>query len=55
MQSKTVRFRQDTAYSENKRNYVFAVNTQSETVRFHRKRRVKCCVFGDNAVFAKIL
>jgi hypothetical protein len=37
MRSKTVRFRQYTAYSEKK-----------------RKRGVKRCVFGENAVFVKI-
>ncbi len=53
--SKTVRFRQYTAYSEKKWNCSFLPNMWSETKRFRRKHRVKQCVFGDNAVFAKIL
>ncbi len=54
MRSKTVRFRQYTAYSEKKRNYAFSANTRGETLRFRRQRGVKQCVFGDNAVFTKI-
>jgi hypothetical protein len=41
MRSKTVRFRQYTAYSEKKQNYAFSENTRSETVRFRRKRGIR--------------
>jgi hypothetical protein len=54
MWRKTVRFRQCTAFSEEKQNYIFSETTWSETWRFRRKRRVKRCIFGDNAVFTKI-
>ncbi len=49
-----MRFRQYTVYSEMKRNYAFSADMWGETLRFRRKRGVKRCVFGDNAVFTKI-
>jgi hypothetical protein len=33
---------------------VFSANTRSETKRFHPQGRVKLCIWGENAVFAKI-
>jgi hypothetical protein len=41
MQSKTVRFWQNTAYSEKKQNNAFSANTRSETVRFRQKRGIR--------------
>jgi hypothetical protein len=41
MRSKTVRFRQYTAYSEKKRNYAFLPNTRNEAVRFRQKRGIR--------------
>ncbi len=49
-----MRFRQYTAYSEKKRNNAFSANMRGDTLRFCRKRGVKRCVFGDNALFTKI-
>jgi hypothetical protein len=43
-------------FAENaERNSAFLRKTWSKTVRFRQERRVKCCVSGDNADFAKIL
>ncbi len=40
MQNKTVDFQQYTMYLENKQNYMFSENAQSEMKRFLKKRRV---------------
>ncbi len=49
-----MRLRQSTAYSLKKRIYAFSANSRNKTKCFCRKRGIKRCVFGENAVYAKI-